>query len=302
MKALRREIAIAFAAFFAVGAFMLFVLADTLFVAQWPPDGQVVNSVATNASYLDPSTGQNVTGATLRRVQTAVLRPAIVSGTDQVLVSTSVTAPGGKNLSRQRWVGLQNTRTGRVTVSPLNTAKKSQFNASGDAVETSQQLSGMKGQLMRFPRRTPEADFVRWDPETGTAGDAVFEREQVVAGHRTLVFAQLASSRTGAHTTRSDTKLWVRPEVGAVVKSSTHITIQWADRARTETILDATFEDDADDVRSMSARVDAMVDNYRWLRVYGPLWALLASLVAVGVAFLPRSGPSSRNRVSANQS
>ena len=78
MRSLRREIAIAAAAFFAVGAFMLYALADTLFVAQWPPDDQVVHSVATNARYLDPGTGQIVTGATLRRVQTAVLRPAIV--------------------------------------------------------------------------------------------------------------------------------------------------------------------------------------------------------------------------------
>lgn len=289
MTSFRREIAIGAAAFFAVGAVMLFILADSLFVAQWPQDDHVVHSVAMNAHYLDPSTGQTIVDATLHREQTAVLRPAIVAGTDQVLVSTSISAPDGQNLSRQRWVGLQNTRTGKVTVSPLNTAKTTQFNASGDSVETSQQLPAMKGQLLRFPRRTPAADFVRWDPETSMAGDAVFEREQHIDGRRTLVFRQRASSRSGAQLTRSDTMMWVRPEIGAVVKSSTHLTIQRVDRVRTETILDATFEDVTDDVLAMSGRVDDMVHGYRWLHVYGPLCALLVSAMAVVVAFVPRS-------------
>lgn len=289
MRRFRREIAIGLAAFLAVGALMAYVLAGRFFAPMWPTEDEVVRSVATDATVFDSTTAEQLVGVTLERRRTIVLRPTIVNGAGEVLVSTSTTTEAGEIVSRQRWTGLKDDLTGEALSSPINSEKVTRLNGSGDAVEVSQPLPQMKGQLVRFPRHTPARDFLRWDPETDTASDAVFQRKASVDGRKVLVFRQQATMREGQRSTRSETTLWVRPEVGAVVRSSTHVTTRLGGGADSTVVLDATFVDDPRDVRAVSKQVDGLVDEYRWQRTYGPAAALLVSVAAAVLALLDGS-------------
>lgn len=284
MRPARRDVAIAVSAFLLVGAALVHVLAGTVFVPVWPKADERVRSVARDATVLDTTTGRQATGVTLERRRTVVARPSVVDGSSYYLVSTSTQTAAGRLVARQRWAGVQDARSGEAIPSPLNAEKTVRLDESGDAVEVNRALPGMSGQLLRLPRDTPERDVVRWDPETTTASVARFERRTTLLDRDVLVFRQVATFREGQRSTRSDTTVWVRPEVGAVVRTRTHLLTRVGSGATATVVMDATFVDDPRDVRAASGRVDDAVTDQRRLRVDGPLVALLASMLTAVVA------------------
>lgn len=289
MSRLRRDLAIAVSAFLLVGAVLLHLTAGRAFVPAWPDAEERVRSTAVGADVLDPEDGTALSGVTLERERTIVPRQSVVNGTGYFLVSTSTETASGDLVGRQRWSGLQDARSGEVVPSPLNAEKTVRLDDSGNEVETNRALQGMAGQLIRFPRDTPKQDVLRWDPETRNATEARFVRTATLRGSEVLEFRQKADLREGARTTRTDTTLWVRPEVGAVVRSRTHILTRLGRGDAATVVMDATFLDDPRDVRVLSQRVDDAVRHQRWLRIYGPAAALIASILTAGVAALEAS-------------
>lgn len=289
MRRFRREIAIAVATFFVVVSVSSHLLADRLFAPTWPRSDEQVDAVARDAVVLDPVRGRQLSGVTLHRRRSVVLRPPPADGTAYVLVSTSTTTDEGEVVGRQRWTALYRDRAGTAIDSPLNSEKIVRADGSGNQVETSRPLPSMRGQVIRFPRSTPARDLVRWDPETGRSSTATFVGMSTVEGREVLEFRQRTALREGERRTTSATTLWVRAEVGAVVRTSSQVRTTIGTGAAETVVLDASFVDEPSDVRTLSRRVDAAVRTHRWFDVIGPALGLLVSSVAAALALRGRS-------------
>lgn len=284
----RREIAIAVASFFAVVSVSSHLLADRLFAQAWPRSDEQVDAVARDAVVLDPVTGRRLSDVTLHRRRSVVLRPSPVDGATQVLVSSSITAGDGQVVARQRWTALYRDRTGTAIDSPLSSEKVVRADSSGNQVEISRPLTSMRGQVIRFPRSTPARDLVRWDPETGRSSTARFSGRSTVDGREVLEFRQRTALREGERRTTSTTTLWVRPEVGAVVRTSNRVRTTIGTGVAQTVILDARFVDEPSDAGLLSQRVDVAVRTHRWFDVIGPALGLLVSSVAAALALRGR--------------
>jgi hypothetical protein len=281
-----REVAIAVAAFFVVLSVVSHGVADRLFVPVWPRSDEQVDAVARDAVVLDPVTGRQLSGVTLHRRRSVALRPRPVADVSSVLVSTSTSTSDGEVVDRRRWSALYRDRTGVAVRSPLNSEKVVRADASGDQVEVSRPLPDLRGQLIRFPRSTPAEDLVRWDPETARSSRAVLVGRGSVAGRDVLRFRQRTSVRDGERRTTSETTLQVRPEVGAVVRTTHHVVTTIGAGSTATVVLDATFVDDPADVRAISRQVDDAVRTHRWFDVVGPAIGLAAGALAAVVALL----------------
>jgi hypothetical protein len=297
VRRFRREIAIALATFFVVVSVSSHLLADRLFAPSWPRSDERVDATARDAVVLDPVTGRQLSGVTLHRRRSVALRPRLFDEATQVLVSTSTVTADGQVLARQRWSAVYRDRTGTALDSAVNSEKIARADASGNQVEVSRPLPRMRGQVIRFPRSTPSRDVVRWDPETSRSSTAAFTGTSTVDGRDVLVFRQRSTLREGERRTTSDTTVAVRPEVGAVVRTSSDVRTTVGTGATETVVLDATFVDDPADVRTLSRRVDAAVRTHRWFDVIGPALGLLASAAAAVVALLTRGGDRARTRV-----
>ena len=286
MRRFGREIAIALAAFFVVLSVVSHVVADRLFVPVWPRSDEQVDAVARDAVVLDPVTGRQLSGVTLHRRRSVVLRPRPLASTSYVLVSTSTSTSDGQVVDRRRWSALYRDRTGVAVRSPLDSEKIVRADASGDQVEVNRPLPDLRGQLIRFPRSTPTEDLVRWDPETSRSSAAVLVGRGTVAGKDVLTFRQRTSVREGERRTTSETTLHVRPEVGAVVRTTHHVVTTIGTGAAVTVAIDATFVDDPADVRAISRQVDDAVRTHRWFDVVGPAIGLLAGALAAAAALL----------------
>lgn len=289
MRRFRREIAIALATFFVIVSVASHLVADSLFAQVWPRSDERVDAVARDAVVLDRVTGRQLVGVTLDQRRSVVLRPRFLADSTEVLVSTSTSTADGQVVARRRWSALYGDRTGTAIDSPLNSEKIVRADASGNQVEISRPLTAMRGQVIRFPRSTPARDLVRWDPETGRSSKARFAGRSTLDDHDVLVFRQRTTLREGERRTTSVTTLWVRPEVGAVVRTSHDVLTTIGTGGSATVVLDATFVDDPSDVRALSRRVDAAVRTHRWFEVVGPALGLLASSVAAAVALLGRN-------------
>lgn len=289
MSRFRREIAIALAAFFIVISVTSHLLADQLFAPVWPRSDERVDSVARHAVVLDPATGRQLTDVTLHRRRSVVLRPQTVDNTSYVLVSTSTSTADDEVIVRQRWSGLYRDRTGTAVASPLNSEKVLRSDASGNQVEISRSLPDMRGQLIRFPRSTPAKDLMRWDPETGRSSSVAFAGRSTVAGREVLTFRQRTVLRDGQRRTTSETTMQVRPEVGAVVKTTSDIVTTIGTGSGATVVMDATFVDEPSAVRAMSRQVDDAVRAHRWFEFLGPACGLVAGAVFAAAALLERN-------------
>ena len=295
MRRFRREVAIALATFFVVVSVASHLVAERLFAPVWPRSDEQVDAVARDAVVLDPVTGRQLTGVTLRRQRSVTLRPRTVGDASLVLVSVSTSTADGDVLARQRWTALYRDRTGTAVASPLNSEKVFRSDASGDQVEISRALPRLRGQVIRFPRSTQAHDVVRWDPETSRSSSAVFTGRGTVDGRDVLVFRQRTTLREGKRRTTSATTLQVRPEVGAVVRTVSRVVTTIGSGPAATVAMDATFVDDPADVRELSRRVDEAVGVHRWLDVTGPTIGLVAGAIsAVAALLLGRSSRRAR--------
>lgn len=279
-----RDVLVGLAAFLVVAAVMTHLLSARGFATSWPAD-TTTTSTARGASFTDPATLAQRRDATLVRRRSVTRTPASTADVDSLQVSTSTTTPDGSVVARSRWLAGQRRVTGEAVDSVFNTQLVATFDGSGDAVEKQSTLRGVRGVLMRFPRDTQPRSYRRWDPETRRTGTAVFERRERLGGAEVLRFRQRGSTSpaTGRGTaTTSDTTLWVRPEVGAVVRATTRVVVRTLPDGTTS--LDATFEDDPGSVRRASDRVDRAVGTYRLTAQAVPAAALALGLLAAAAA------------------
>jgi hypothetical protein len=294
-----REIAIAVAAFFVVVSVVSHLAADRLYAPVWPRADEQVDAVARGATLLDPVTGRTLTDVTLQRRRTVALRPRPGEDVSSVLVSTSTTTADGDVVDRRRWTAVHRDRSGRAVASPLSSEKVFRADSAGNQVEVGRALPDLRGQVVRFPRSTPARDLLRWDPETSGSSRARFVGRGTVDGREVLTFRQVTSEREGERRTTARTTLQVRPEIGAVVRTTTDVRTTIGTGATATVVLDATFVDRPDDVEALSGRVDAAVRTHRWLDVTGPALGLLAGAAAAVVALLTGRGDRSARRSTA---
>nr|WP_255669878.1 porin PorA family protein [Aeromicrobium wangtongii] len=296
-----RDALVGVTAFALVMAAMLYVLAEQRFAGSWPTADRTVVATADDASYLDLVDGTQ-RQATLKRQRTVRRTFSTVPGADAVLVSTNTVTADGDVVSRQRWTAAQRRFTGSAVDSTANVEKFASFNESGDAVEEDRQLRGVRGILVRFPRDTQPVTYRRWDPETRQTGEAVFLRTERLHGAEVLVFRQVEKASTDADgtSTRSDTTLWVRPEVGGVVKTASHVVVRAS--ADGQPTLDARFVDSASSVRQASRDVDREMVRQRVRSTVLPGMAVLVGILAgVATVIMGRPGGFSWRRRRARQ-
>ena len=276
-----RDLLVAVATFLVVAAFMVHVLAAQRFAASWPPASATTTSTDSSATFLDPLTLET-REATLTRRRSVVGVDSLVRGADAVLVSTTIVDPAGSVVIRQRWSAVQDRFTGTAIDSPANIEKVTSFNGSGDAVEGERRLVDVQGVVVRFPRNTQPVTYRRWDPETSRTGMARFVRRDRLAGKDVLVFQQAESAPAAGSEagTYSETTMWVRPEVGGVVKTDTHLTVRTSGGV---TILDANFVDSANSVMHASTDVDRVVARARLTGDVIPILVLVLGVVT-GIA------------------
>lgn len=258
-----RDVLVGLATFLVVGGVLSHLVADQRFAVTWPVADVVTTSRSTDSTRVDPLTLETRSGVTLNRRRTVIPTVSAVPGADAYVISTSTTDDGLAVL-RQRWAAVQETVTGTAIDSSANAERVTTFNASGDVLEEQRQLRDVGGVVTRFPRGTEERSYARYDPETRRTGEATFVRRTRLAGHEVLEFRQVEAPRPDADSgepnvlVSSDTTLWVRPEVGAVVKTSTQI-VQTSEGV---TSFDARFVDDAASIRRASATVDRVVARH----------------------------------------
>lgn len=286
---LLRDVLIALATFLVVGAGTIRVLVPPVLVAEWPLTQTTTRAVAASATVLDPVTLELERDVTL--VQRRVVTPfeAGVDGATGYTVSTSTRRDDGTAVLRQRWSGLQATRTGLAVASSLNTEVRTRATSSGDAVEETVPLPSMRGHLLRFAPSSGGTDQPRWDPQTRTTGVAGQDPQAGAGGDEVVVLRHRVDAtpvEPGSGTTvASDTRLWVRPVLGAVVRTSTHLVI----RSGTSVVLDATFVDDEASVAAATESVTARETLTSAWAVVVPVALLVTGLgVAVGAVVVSR--------------
>jgi len=283
-----RDALIAVAAFLIVMAVLTYIVVAQRFVGSWPVSDTVITSTAASSTYLDPADLDVQRDAQLTRRRNVNRTVSAVPGADAYVVSTSTITADDRVVRRQRWAAVQDPATGSAIDSPANAERITTFNGSGDGVESQRRLPSVQGQLLRFPRDTEARSYRRWDPETRRTGDATFVRQTRLAGADVLVFRQVETAGPSASddgaVISSDTTLWVRPEVGGVVKTSTQVTV--TARGSGTPTLEARFVDDADSIRRASAAVDRAVDRDRLHRLVIPGVTLLAGILAAFAAVL----------------
>jgi hypothetical protein len=282
-----RDLLVGIATFLVVAAVIMHLAAKNRFAAVWPVQDVTTRSTAVGASYQDPTALEQRDDVTLVRRRSVAPLSTAGPDTDSLLVSTSTLAPDGTVLARARFLVAQRRVTGTAVDSWINTQRKASFNSSGDSVERQQPLRAVEGVLARFPRGTRPDTHRRWDPETGRAGKAVFERRARLADADVLVFRQRQAPAADADTgtsVASETLLWVRPEVGAVVKTSTHVVVRRASSG--QVTLDARFVDDAASVRRASSQVDRAVARSHVVGTVVPAGVLAIGVIAALAAVL----------------
>ena len=300
-----RDLLVAVATFLIVAAIMVHVLAAQRFAASWPTANTTTTSIDSSATFLDPLTLET-REATLTRRRSVVGVDSLVKGTDAVLVSTTIVDTAGSVVLRQRWSAVRERFSGAAIDSPANIEKVTSFNGSGDAVEGERRLVDVQGTLIRFPRNTQPVTYRRWDPETSRSGMARFVRRDRLAGKDVLVFqqAEIAPFAGAEARTESETTIWVRPEVGGVVKTDTHLTVRASGGV---IILDANFVDSATSVIRASTEVDRVVARVRLIGEVIPIGVLVLGVVTgIAAALEGRAGwftlrlRRGRNRSQAN--
>jgi len=284
-----RDVLVALATFLVVGGVLTHVVVAERFAVTWPVADVVTTSRSVDSTLLDPQTLKTRTGVVLDRRRTVIPTVAAVPGADAYVVSTS-TADDGKVVSRQRWAVVQEPETGTAIDSSANAERVTTFGPSGDAVEGQRQLRDVGGVVTRFPRDTQALSYARYDPETRRTGEATFVRRTRLAGSDVLEFRQVEDPRTSSDAeapgawVSSDTTLWVRPEVGAVVKTSTRVVETTPDGLAT--MLDARFVDDAASIGRSSAAADRAVDSHRLRGSIIPGAALILGALAALAALV----------------
>lgn len=288
-----RDVLVGLAAFLLVGGGLMHVVVAERFATTWPVADVVTTSRSTESTVFDLRTLETRTGVVLNRRRTVIPAVAAVPGADAYVVSTTTT-DDGRTVSRQRWVAAQETVTGSGIDSSANAERVATLDSSGDAVEGQRHLPGVGGVVTRFPRGTRAHSYDRFDPETRRTGEATFVRRTRVAGHEVLEFRQVEAARAGSGGdapgawVSSDTTLWVRPEVGAVVKTSTRVVETDAEGVTT---LDARFVDDAASVVRSSAVVDRVVARHRLRGSIVPgVAVVLGAMLALAAVVEGRTG------------
>lgn len=291
-----RDLWVALASFCLVGAVLLHVLAAPVIARTWPVETESTTMVATDGAALVPVTGREISGVTLRRTSTERQLAAgfVPAGTTAYEVSVDTRGPSDVVVERERRIVTQLDGEGTAVITPVNRALVYRFNASGDAVQQNVPLDGLSGQVLRFPRDTPAADRMLWDPATGRAWLASYEGAAEVDGHRTLIFRQRVDTATvsdadggaGSTTVTLDRQIWVRPEIGAIVDERLDIQRTRRVGTRDAILLDADFRTRDADVASASAQVDDVLLQSRWLLVVGPVVLLLLGLLALAAAVI----------------
>lgn len=291
MSLATRNFLIAAVAFCLVGAVLARTLSSDIFAQSWPAHEQSTTSIALDARVLVTETSRELTGSTVVRIETVKPRsPGLLAeGVDVYGVSVRVNGPGGIAISRAQRVVSQIRSEGTAARSATNIKTIEELNSSGDEVQRDVSLTGISGQVLRFPKSTRRATYEVWDPETGRSWPAEYVGTAVVEGKRSYVFRQrVPSTVIGTVRSRStasspvsvkiDRTIWVRPEIGAIVRSKLHIT-KWIDDGNDQVMtFDATFEDKPEDVRRESAAVDQVIERAKWFADLLPL-----TLVAVGI-------------------
>lgn len=276
-----RDLLIGVATFMLVGAGTVHLLVPPVLVAQWPLETVRTRAVAEAATVLDPVTLRTDVDAML--VQVRVVSPAPVGEGDDVAytVSSSTRNADGTVVLRERWTGVQGAPDGAVVPSPLDSELRTVTTSSGDALERSSPLPDMAGQLLRFPPGDQDRSWRRWDPATRTSSAAVRAAAGPQVPDGVVVVRQRVPAtpvESGSSTTvASDTELWVRPLLGAVVRTRSHVVV----RTGEVVLLDATFVDDDASVAAATSAVRTRESLVRVWTLLVPGALLVAGLLAL---------------------
>ena len=123
-------------------------------------------------------------------------------------------------------------------------------------------------------------------------------------GHKTYAFRQVipeavvgdvpGSATVGDVTAAIERLVWVRPEIGAIVREDIHVVKTQRTDDAVLILLDANFRDTASDVARASKSVDDALAQSRWLLAVVP--AILAALGMVALFASVSKGITTRSR------
>ncbi|MET0448098.1 MAG: porin PorA family protein [Aeromicrobium sp.] len=289
----RRDLWVALASFCLVGAVLVRVLAAPAIARTWPVGTETTTMVATDGLAVVPGTDLEARPARLVRSTTVRQLGAgfVPRGATAYEISVDTRGADDAVVGRERRVVTQLESDGTAVLTPVNREQVTEFNASGDSVLTYRPLDRIAGQVLRFPRDTPTADRMLWDPETGRAWLATYEGPTTTGGHRTLEFRQRIPATpvadpggAGTSVVSVDRRVWVRPEVGAIVDERLDVRRTHQEAGTDRVLLDAAFRTPASEVTAAGSRVDDVVRQSQWLLVVGPLVLLVLGMLALVAA------------------
>lgn len=303
MKFSVRDFLIAMAAFFFVAAFLTRTLGINEFAQSWPSRDKSTTSIAADARATSMGTAIVQKQTTLVRTEDVKVqnRGSGAEGVDIYGVTVRVNAPNDVAVSREQRIVSQFRSSGSAASSGININITGELNSSGDELQHDVPFAGMAGQVLRFPKKTHRETYQLWNSDTDRSWPAEFVRTENVDGKPTFVFRQrvprtLVGAVGSKSTTSSpisvavDRTMWVRPEIGAIVRNQLHST-KWIGEGSTQIVtLDATFVDKSADVRRESAAVDRAVTRTNWLVAWAPLMLAVIGVFALFAIVLVGSG------------